>query len=780
MRILERADPFFLPSRDFEPAYLALHRSGELQRRAQAAVESLHECRVCPRDCGVNRFADKTAACKTGRYAVVGSYFPHFGEEDCLRGWNGSGTIFFSWCNLRCVFCFHPDTFVSTDRGTLRIAEIFEAGKLEQPLNGGSVRFGDGSLQAITREGRPAKIAKMFRHPFSGDLIKVKPFNCPSLLLTPNHQVFAAVKSAPEKIVKVPAADLTRDHYLLVPKRQPGGGSDIVLKVDEVLSRHAATRRTTPVRVAAATLANEFAQPLTSHKLADITGYHPAYVRKLRGQWKQGRLRADTEAITMNELVIEDSLVRFQTEKRPGIPVCLNLDERLAWLLGFYCAEGHVTSPTDRPNSHRLVFSFGHHELSRAETVSRWLEELFGVSPATLRRRTTFTVETGKASLAVLFAVLCGRNSHEKRVPEVVLQSPLPIIQAYLNGVAAGDGCDRRTHLVINTVSESFAHGLFEVGLRLGNMPSIHRWLPEPKRKIEGREVRQAPLYYIKFPKINPLTGGRHTRWSETERGYLVPIHKIERKHYEGPVYNLEIDDPDHSYVASYVAVSNCQNYDISQVGEGLERRPAEIARMMLELQAEGCHNINFVTPEHVVPQVLEALVIAVEGGLRLPLVYNTSAYDSMDSLRRMDGVVDIYMPDFKFWDAQRSLRYLKAKDYAEAARRAIKEMHRQVGALKLDERGLAQRGVLVRHLVMPGHLADTEAIMRFLADEVSPDTYVNVMAQYYPAGKVNAEKYPELNRRLGSGEHAEAVRIAQQTGLWRLDERRQRIWLRM
>lgn len=215
-----------------------------------------------------------------------------------------------------------------------------------------------------------------------------------------------------------------------------------------------------------------------------------------------------------------------------------------------------------------------------------------------------------------------------------------------------------------------------------------------------------------------------------------------------------------------------CQNYDISQAGEGSEARPELLARMMLELQAQGCHNINFVTPEHVVPQVLEALPLAVEQGLRLPIVYNTSAYDSLDSLELLDGIVDIYMPDFKFWDERLSLRFLKAKDYPEAARRAIREMQRQVGELRLDGRGLAKRGVLVRHLVMPGQIAGTREIMHFLAEEISKDTYVNIMAQYYPAGKVSAEKYEEINRRTTSSEYLEAVAIAREAGLWRLDER--------
>ena len=194
---------------------------------------------------------------------------------------------------------------------------------------------------------------------------------------------------------------------------------------------------------------------------------------------------------------------------------------------------------------------------------------------------------------------------------------------------------------------------------------------------------------------------------------------------------------------------------------------------MMLELQAEGCHNINFVTPEHVVPQIIEALPLAIEGGLRLPLVYNTSAYDSMESLELMEGVVDIYMPDFKYWDSEMARKYSKAPDYPEAARRAIKEMHRQVGELVTDEEGLAVRGLMIRHLVMPEQIAGTREVMRWIAQELSPHTYVNVMAQYYPAGKVSRQEYPEINRRLTSPEYEAALDEAGRAGLKRLDPRR-------
>lgn len=216
-----------------------------------------------------------------------------------------------------------------------------------------------------------------------------------------------------------------------------------------------------------------------------------------------------------------------------------------------------------------------------------------------------------------------------------------------------------------------------------------------------------------------------------------------------------------------------CQNFDISWQLQGRPAPPRELSTMMLELQARGCHNINFVTPEHVVPQIIEALPFAIEDGLRLPIVYNTSAYDSMESLHLMDGIVDIYMPDFKYWDSGMARKYSKAPDYPEVARRTIKEMYRQVGDLILDEEGLAKHGLIIRHLVMPENIAGTREVMRWIAQELSPTTYVNVMAQYYPAGKVSAREYPEINRRVKPSEYEQALDEAWRVGLKRLDLRR-------
>jgi putative pyruvate formate lyase activating enzyme len=215
-----------------------------------------------------------------------------------------------------------------------------------------------------------------------------------------------------------------------------------------------------------------------------------------------------------------------------------------------------------------------------------------------------------------------------------------------------------------------------------------------------------------------------------------------------------------------------CQNHDISWEVRG-ERVTAErLAAMMLELQAIGCHNINWVTPEHVVPQILETLPIAVDRGLRLPTVYNTSAYDSLDSLELMEGVVDIYMPDFKLWTSESARRYLKRADYPDVARTSIKEMHRQVGDLVCDERGLARRGVILRHLMMPGLLEETAAIVRWVADQLGTGCYVNLMAQYYVSGRVGRDgEYLEIARGIHREEYDDALALARDLGL-RLDPR--------
>ncbi len=209
-----------------------------------------------------------------------------------------------------------------------------------------------------------------------------------------------------------------------------------------------------------------------------------------------------------------------------------------------------------------------------------------------------------------------------------------------------------------------------------------------------------------------------------------------------------------------------CQNYDISHLMHGSEATAQELAEIMLNLQQRGCHNINFVSPSHVVAQILEALPIAYERGLKVPLVYNCGGYDSLETLKLLDGVVDIYMPDAKYADEKIGREFSHVPKYPEVMKAALKEMHRQVGDLELDHRGIATRGLLIRHLVLPNGLAGTQEVVRFIARELSTDSYVNVMAQYHPVYK--AYEHSLLNRSITRTEYLEALDMASAAGLHR------------
>jgi putative pyruvate formate lyase activating enzyme len=217
-----------------------------------------------------------------------------------------------------------------------------------------------------------------------------------------------------------------------------------------------------------------------------------------------------------------------------------------------------------------------------------------------------------------------------------------------------------------------------------------------------------------------------------------------------------------------------CQNWEISQKGQGREVEADELAAMMLELQSMGCHNVNLVTPSHVVAQFLEALLLAARDGLRLPVVYNTGGYDSTEALRLLDGVVDIYMPDMKYGDSETAHRYSHVRRYVEVNRAAVREMHRQVGDLILDDSGVALRGLLVRHLVMPEDLAGTERVLDFLVREISPRTRVNVMGQYRPCYR--AYDRPPIDRAPSAEEYARALEAARRYGVRLVGEEPERL----
>jgi len=505
-------------------------------------------------------------------------------------------------CNLACKFCFHPDTLIATTQGMRRIADLFESCGEKISHDGGQVGF-PASLRVWTRLASQALVAKVFAHPYCGELLSLKANCCPPVLLTPNHKVFAAHRSNLEDIRPIEAAKLSTDHYLIIPKRQAGSG--IRIDVAETLENlesavHAVRMRHIPLPQ----LSSALQATGTSAELGVRLEYHPAYVRTLRDRLARGILTVELPREV--RLQVNAGRVKFLQERNAGVPQHLDLTPDLAWLLGFYCAEGSIGQHPSRPNAYQLVFSCGHHEGPLVERTARLLADVFGAQTTVVNRRTTITVEVRSISTARLFEALCGRGAKNKRVPAQLLHAPLSVIRAFLDGYFAGDGYVAETHVVGGTVSRDLALGIYELGLHLDLLPTFFVHEPQPTKQLEGREVSQSTTFIVKF-KRDRYEGRRRldserTSWRDAGGRFLVPLRRVERIPYEGTVYNLEVDDSDHSYLAPFLAVSNCQNWDMSKSREmdtlADSASPEDLAQATARL---GCASIAFTYNDPVV-----------------------------------------------------------------------------------------------------------------------------------------------------------------------------------
>jgi len=247
--------------------------------------------------------------------------------------------------------------------------------------------------------------------------------------------------------------------------------------------------------------------------------------------------------------------------------------------------------------------------------------------------------------------------------------------------------------------------------------------------------------------------------------GSLARVYSYMPHHGEEPPISGQRGSGTIFFSGCNMACVYCQNYQFSQLGEGREADFEELAQFMLELQKLGCHNINLVTPTHVMPQILKALEIAVSKGLRIPLVYNTGGYESAEIIKLLDGIVDIYLPDMRYADSDMAVKYSSAPDYPKYNQEAVKEMHRQVGIAKINKEGIIDRGLIIRHLVPPQDIAGTDKIMKFIANEISVDSYISLMSQYTPYYK--ADQFKEISRRITQEEYEEAVKVMHKYGLY-------------
>ncbi|MGA8858058.1 MAG: radical SAM protein [Candidatus Bathyarchaeia archaeon] len=718
----------------------------------------LRKCIFCEWRCKVDRVEGKRkGACHLDSTARVATFFRHFGEEPPLVDQHGSGTIFFTSCTFRCTFCLHPSSYVTTEDGPVRVDRLYEQTGDETQHNRGYVRIPNG-IYTSSADGRWVEVTKVFKHDYSGPVIVIKPLYAPDIIVTPEHQILAA-NGPGLPLVKIRAADLSVRHWLAIPRANFTESAKI-LDVRRIIERSAAglsfatgARSRLPVIQQAIALSNA---GQTSFEIGDQLGYGPSYVRTLRSRVRREGFPPPYKP---NTPVVENNKVRLRTEKRPGIPKKLKIDELLAEFLGYYCAEGFISKDSSRPSSFHVVLSFGRHEKSLVERAARLVRELFGLTPSITERRATITVELTKSSLALLISSLCGTSAASKKVPTFLYHAPQSVVQAFLHAYEAGDGCITGSHLSLNTVSRDLAVGLFGLYLKLGHLPSFNTYHAPPETVIEGRRVRQSTLYYVKVTirrmRENSWQTAKHVRYSFAHDHILVPISRVGRIQYSGPVYNLAVDDAHHSYTANYIAVGNCQNWDISQDPDaGAPVSPGDLSLMIKSLRSEGAANINFVggepTPNlHI---ILEALNLT---SVNVPILWNSNMYLTSEAMQILADVVDIWLPDFKWGNDRCALKYSRVVGYFEAVSRNHAMAH---------ENG----DMIVRHLVMPGHVeCCTKPILDWIAENC-PRALVNVMSQYRPEHLVlrEPEKYREIARCPSTQEIREARAYADQLGL--------------
>ncbi len=553
---------------------LARHtREGELYERLEngrvRCVACGHRCLIPPGRDGICRVRFNDAGTLRVPFGYVAALqLDPVEKKPFFHALPGAKALSFGMlgCDYHCGYCFTGDTIVATDAGPATLTELFDSCARTEKRDDADLAFPD-DRHVVAASGARKRLRGVVRHPYRGDLVRIRPFHLPAVRCTPDHRIYATVKPG-EPPILVPARDLTPAHYLAVP-RHPCADGPAAVDVAAVLRSHRVTYRVTwdlsaehRELVAAATAAGE-----TSRAIGRVIGKDPSYVRHVRSKLARG-LGGDSRT---SAIIAEGDTVRFPGERRPGIPASLALDVHLAELLGYYCAEGCVVRSKKRPNSLVLNFSFAPYETDLAERTRALLERCFGLDASLVVRETTLGVTVGKISAALLFKALAGGRSTAKCVPALIAGAPPEIVRAFLQAYAAGDGHRYPNGKVsATTVSRRLAYGVAWLVLRAGYFPSLYVNHVGTSGVVQGRSVRRAPVQYtvVWYEK-----GIRRRRMVEADEHYLIPLRSVEREAYDGDVYNLEVDE-EHSYLAGLFAVSNCQNWVTSQA----LRDPAALA----------------------------------------------------------------------------------------------------------------------------------------------------------------------------------------------------------
>lgn len=547
-------------------------------------------------------------------------------------------------CDFHCGYCFTGDTVVVTDQGPTTFAELFGSCTRTEQRPDAELAFPE-DRHVVAASGRLRRLRGVVRHPYRGPLVTIRPYYLPPLRCTPDHRIYATTDPALPP-VPVRAQDLSTRHYLSVPRRIAAEQSQ-TLDVAALLRDHRITYRVRwdlPAEhrelIAVASARGE-----TSRVIGLTLGKDASYIRHVRGKIARGL----GEATRTRGPLIGGGHVRFPGEHAPGIPASLKVDDDLAALLGYYCAEGCVVRSRKRPNSYVLNFSFSHQELELAERVRALLKNCLGVEGRLVLRTTTLGVAVGKASAALLLKTLAGGRSSHKRVPLCMFKAGPNQVRAFLDAFVDGDGHRYASGKVsVTTISSALAHGIALLALRTGFLPSIYTKKTSALGTIQGRLVRQAPAQYVVVWYSNPAIVRRAV---PTADNYLVPLRGVDVESYDGDVYNMEVDD-EHTYLAGFLAVSNCQNWVTSQAlrDPSAVSRPQEITPTEL-VRLAGEHRARIVTSTYNEPLITSEWAVAVFREARkagLVCSYVSNGNGTPEVLDYIKPWVSLYKVDLK------------------------------------------------------------------------------------------------------------------------------------
>jgi pyruvate formate lyase activating enzyme len=459
-------------------------------------------------------------------------------------------------CDFHCGYCFTGDTMVVTNRGPIPLQEVFESGVPLQQSDGDiSIPF---DLKAIAASGKLQQVKGVFRHPYKGEVIKIKPYYLPSVTCTPDHRVYATddINVSPAPVF---ARELTKEHYLAVPRLYTFSSSQVI-DAERLLGSYSVTFQT-PWKLSAEEMQRILdlsAEGRTSREIGEVFGKSGSHIRHLKSKIKKGLVHRNKTS----HAYTKDGYLRFPNERHPGTPLVTELGVEVAELLGYYCAEGTIVTDRHRPNSFDINFSFSKKEPDLATRVLDLLHTCFGVRAQLVNRRTTLAVSASKSSLALLLKTLAGERSTTKRVPEMLFDAPQEIVKSFLDAFVQGDGHRFPNGKVSSTtVSKVLAYGIAWLALKCGYLPSIYDSPMSETGVIEGRVVRRAPHQYTVVWYEESSVARKIIK---TEEFYLVPIREIASDFFKGYVFNMEVEE-EHNYLANFLLVSNCQNWLTSQ-----------------------------------------------------------------------------------------------------------------------------------------------------------------------------------------------------------------------